>query len=187
MTAVPSTSTVDATVAPGSATTGPPGPVEKAILGTFVAVPLAALVVGVPIALLNGWVTWLDLAMLAVIYVVGVHGITIGYHPLFTHSAFTAGRRMRAVLALAGSLAVEGRVVDWVADHRKHHKFSDVDGDPHSPWEYGPGARGLTRGSSTRTSDGSSPTRARTPRSTPLISSPTGRSTRISRLWHSSR
>ncbi len=101
---------------------------------------------GVPIALINGWVTWLDLAMLAVIYMVGVHGITIGYHRLFTHSAFTAGRTMRAVLALAGSLAVEGRVVDWVADHRKHHQFSDVDGDPHSPWEYGPGTRGLTKG-----------------------------------------
>ncbi len=84
--------------------------------------------------------------MLAVIYVVGVHGITIGYHRLFTHSAFTAGPTMRAVLALAGSLAVEGRVVDWVADHRKHHQFSDADGDPHSPWEYGPGARGLARG-----------------------------------------
>jgi stearoyl-CoA desaturase (delta-9 desaturase) len=37
-------------------------------------------------------------------------------------------------------------VVDWVADHRKHHQFSDADGDPHSPWEYGPGAKGLTKG-----------------------------------------
>ena len=146
MTPPPTTSTLDDTGIAAGPTTAPPSPVEKAILGTFVAVPLTAVVVGVPIALVNGWVTWLDLAMLAVIYVVGVHGITIGYHRLFTHSAFTAGRTMRAVLALAGSLAVEGRVVDWVADHRKHHQFSDVDGDPHSPWEYGPGARGLTKG-----------------------------------------
>lgn len=146
MTPPPPTSTVDSAQAPVAATTSPPGPVEKLVLGTFVAVPLAAVVVGVPIALVNGWVTWLDLAMLAVIYIVGVHGITIGYHRLFTHSAFTTGRTMRAVLALAGSLAVEGRVVDWVADHRKHHQFSDADGDPHSPWEYGPGARGLTKG-----------------------------------------
>jgi stearoyl-CoA desaturase (delta-9 desaturase) len=123
-----------------------PSGIDRAILGVFVAVPLAAVVIGVPIALIFGWVTLLDLAMLVTIYVIGVHGITIGYHRLFTHDAFKTGRTMRAVLALAGSLAVEGRVVDWVADHRKHHQFSDIDGDPHSPWEYGSGTRGLTRG-----------------------------------------
>ncbi len=123
-----------------------PSRLERTILGIFVGVPLIAVVVAAPIAAVVGWVTVLDLVMLAVLYVIGVHGITIGYHRLFTHEAFTAGRTMRAVLALAGSLAVEGRVVDWVADHRKHHQYSDVDGDPHSPWEYGPGTRGLIRG-----------------------------------------
>lgn len=123
-----------------------PSRLERTILGIFVGVPLLAVVVAAPIAAVVGWVTVLDLVMLAVLYVIGVHGITIGYHRLFTHEAFTAGRTMRAVLALAGSLAVEGRVVDWVADHRKHHQYSDVDGDPHSPWEYGPGTRGLIRG-----------------------------------------
>jgi len=127
-------------------TTHAPNGFERIILGVFVGVPLLALVVGAPIAFAFGWVSILDLAMLAVIYAVGVHGITIGYHRLFTHDAFTAGRTMRSVLALAGSLAVEGRVVDWVADHRKHHQYSDVAGDPHSPWEYGSGTRGLTRG-----------------------------------------
>ena len=127
-------------------TTHAPNGIERIILGVFVGVPLLALVVGAPIAFAFGWVSILDLAMLAVIYAVGVHGITIGYHRLFTHDAFTAGRTMRSVLALAGSLAVEGRVVDWVADHRKHHQYSDVAGDPHSPWEYGSGTRGLTRG-----------------------------------------
>jgi stearoyl-CoA desaturase (Delta-9 desaturase) len=131
---------------PNPAPTHAPRGIDRAILGIFVIVPLAALVIGVPIALLYGWVTILDLAMLAIIYVVGVHGITIGYHRLFTHDAFKAGPKTRATLALAGSLAVEGRVVDWVADHRKHHQYSDVDGDPHSPWEYGPGTLGLTRG-----------------------------------------
>lgn len=123
-----------------------PGPLDRAILGFFVVVPLAAVIVALPIAFMYGWVSILDLAMLVVIYAVGVHGITIGYHRLFTHDAFSAGPKMRAFLALAGSLAVEGRVVDWVADHRKHHQFSDANGDPHSPWEYGPGTRGLTRG-----------------------------------------
>ncbi len=123
-----------------------PGPLDKTILGVFVIIPMLAVVIGVPIAFVNGWVSVLDLVMLVVIYTVGVHGITIGYHRLFTHDAFKAGPKMRAFLALAGSLAVEGRVVDWVADHRKHHQFSDADGDPHSPWEYGPGTRGLIRG-----------------------------------------
>jgi stearoyl-CoA desaturase (delta-9 desaturase) len=123
-----------------------PGPLDKTILGVFVIIPVLAVVIGVPIAFVNGWVSVLDLVMLVVIYTVGVHGITIGYHRLFTHDAFKAGPKMRALLALAGSLAVEGRVVDWVADHRKHHQFSDADGDPHSPWEYGPGTRGLIRG-----------------------------------------
>lgn len=123
-----------------------PSPVEKAILGFFVVVPLMAVLIGVPVALANGWVRWLDLVMLAVLYAVGVHGITVGYHRLFTHKAFNARPWMRSALALAGSLAIEGRVVDWVADHRKHHQFSDKEGDPHSPWEFGPGVKGLIRG-----------------------------------------
>lgn len=139
----PPTATIDPST-PG--VTQAPSRLERTILGIFVGVPLIAVVVAAPIAAVVGWVTVLDLVMLAVLYVIGVHGITIGYHRLFTHEAFTAGRTMRAVLALAGSVAVEGRVVDWVADHRKHHQYSDVDGDPHSPWEYGPGTRGLIRG-----------------------------------------
>jgi len=123
-----------------------PNSLERAILGFFVVVPLAAVLVGIPIAFANGWVRWLDIAMLVALYMLGVHGITIGYHRMFTHGAFQAGPKMRAALALAGSLAIEGRVIDWVADHRKHHQFSDKDGDPHSPWEYGPGALGLMRG-----------------------------------------
>lgn len=123
-----------------------PNAAERATLGFFVLVPLAAVLVGIPVALANGWVRWIDLIMLIVLYTVGVHGITIGYHRMFTHGAFQAGPKTRAALALAGSLAVEGRVIDWVADHRKHHQFSDKEGDPHSPWEYGPGVRGLLRG-----------------------------------------
>lgn len=136
----------DTEAIPGPATTAAPTAIERTILGTFVVIPLLALVVGVPIALMTGWATVLDIAMLVVIYVVGVHGITVGYHRLFTHRAFQAGPVTRAVLALAGSLAIEGRVVDWVADHRKHHQLSDQAGDPHSPWEHGPGAWNLTRG-----------------------------------------
>lgn len=138
-----------ATTQPASDATpleAPPGLAARAILAVFVAVPLAALVAALPLAIWQHWVTPLDLVMLAVLYYVGVHGITIGYHRLFTHGAFRTGRVMRAVLAVAGSVAVEGRVLDWVADHRRHHQCSDRPGDPHSPWEFGTGARNLARG-----------------------------------------
>ena len=60
-------------------------------------------------------------------------GITIGYHRLFTHNAFSAKRPVRYALAVLGSMAVEGPLSDWVADHRKHHAHTDEEGDPHSP------------------------------------------------------
>ncbi|MFL6158063.1 MAG: acyl-CoA desaturase, partial [Marmoricola sp.] len=55
-------------------------------------------------------------------------------------------RPMKYALAITGSLAIEGPVVRWVADHRKHHKFSDREGDPHSPWKYGTSIGALTKG-----------------------------------------
>jgi stearoyl-CoA desaturase (Delta-9 desaturase) len=74
-------------------------------------------------------------------------GITIGFHRYFTHQGFETSRFMRGLLAIAGSMAVQGSVIDWVADHRRHHAFSDKEGDPHSPHlEDGPGLRGLVKG-----------------------------------------
>ena len=78
MTTPPTTSMAVPADMPAAQPTHAPGAIDKAVLGTFVAVPLAAVVVGAPVALAYGWVTWLDLVMLAVIYTVGVHGITIG-------------------------------------------------------------------------------------------------------------
>jgi stearoyl-CoA desaturase (Delta-9 desaturase) len=74
-----------------------------------------------------------DLTVLAVMYVLTALGITIGYHRLFTHNAFRARKPVQYVLAALGSMAVEGPLSDWVADHRKHHAHTDVEGDPHSP------------------------------------------------------
>ena len=74
-------------------------------------------------------------------------GITIGFHRLFTHGAFETPRFMRGLLAIAGSMAVQGPVIKWVADHRRHHAFSDHEGDPHSPHlEDGPGVKGIVKG-----------------------------------------
>ena len=60
-------------------------------------------------------------------------GVTIGYHRLFTHQSFIARRPLKIVLAIAGSMSVQGSIIDWVATHRRHHAFSDREGDPHSP------------------------------------------------------
>jgi len=107
-----------------------------------------------PLALaLVGWWTWgdmlrwHDLVVLAITYTLTGLGITVGYHRLFTHRSFKTGRVVRALLAVFGSMAVEGPVIDWVATHRKHHRFSDRPGDPHSPHvDRAPGWRGTLRG-----------------------------------------
>jgi stearoyl-CoA desaturase (delta-9 desaturase) len=97
-----------------------------------VTLPLVGLVIAIGL-LWNSWVGWTDLALLAVGYVLTGVGITVGYHRLFTHRAFQTVRWVRWTFAVLGSMAVEGPVLAWVADHRKHHQFSDVEGDPHSP------------------------------------------------------
>ncbi|GAA1280381.1 acyl-CoA desaturase [Pseudonocardia aurantiaca] len=111
----------------------------------FVVFPLVALVAAIPFAW--GWgLTWTDVAIALVFYVVSGLGITVGYHRYFTHGSFKAKRPLRVALALAGSLAMQGPVITWVADHRRHHAFSDKEGDPHSPWLFGTGPAALARG-----------------------------------------
>src|SRR3954454_1773516 len=90
---------------------------------------------------------WSDLVVFAIMYVVTAMGVTVGFHRLFTHRAFKTGPVVRAILAVLGSAAIEGPVISWVADHRKHHAFSDRPGDPHSPHvDHGVGWRGALRG-----------------------------------------
>ena len=74
-----------------------------------------------------------ELVILGVGYIVTGLGITVGYHRLFTHRSFETHRIVRYAFAVLGEMAVEGDVVTWVAHHRKHHQFSDREGDPHSP------------------------------------------------------
>lgn len=114
-------------------------------LWSFVTVPFLALIAAVPVAW-GGWLTWTDAAIGLVWYVVSGLGVTVGFHRYFTHSSFRAKRWLRLALAVAGSLAVEGNTTQWVADHRRHHAFSDVEGDPHSPWRFGGSVWGLTKG-----------------------------------------
>jgi stearoyl-CoA desaturase (delta-9 desaturase) len=111
----------------------------------FVVLPLLALVAAVPFAW--GWgLTWVDVAIALTFYVVSGLGVTVGYHRYFTHGSFKAVRPLRIALALAGSMAMQGPVITWVADHRRHHAFSDKEGDPHSPWLFGTSPVALARG-----------------------------------------
>ena len=119
--------------------------VEQIALLLFITVPFVALLAAVPLAW--GWgVSWLDLGLMVFMYFLACHGITIGFHRYFTHGSFKAKRPLRIGLAIAGSMAIEGPVIRWVADHRKHHKFSDKEGDPHSPWRYGETLPALMKG-----------------------------------------
>ena len=113
--------------------------------GLFVAVPFLALVVAVPFAWGRG-LSAADVIIALVMYAVTGHGVTVGFHRYFTHHAFTAPRWVQAILAVSGMMAVQGSVISWVAAHRRHHRFSDRDGDPHSPWRYGTGMRALSKG-----------------------------------------
>ena len=94
--------------------------------------PLLGLVVAIA-SLWGRGITALDLGLLGGGYVVCGLGVTVGYHRLLTHRSFDAPRWLRNLFAVLGSLAVEGSVISWVADHRRHHAYADKPGDPHSP------------------------------------------------------
>jgi stearoyl-CoA desaturase (Delta-9 desaturase) len=118
---------------------------DRVLVGVFVAVPFLALVAAVPIAW--GWgLGWHDMVLALVFYYLTGLGVSVGLHRYFTHGSFKARRGFKIALAIAGSLAIEKPVITWVADHRRHHKYSDKAGDPHSPWRFGSDARALAKG-----------------------------------------
>lgn len=88
----------------------------------------------------------LDLVLFAVFYVFCGFGITVGFHRQFSHRSFQARPWVRTTLAIAGCMAVQGPLTQWVTDHRKHHAMSDKDGDPHSPHTHGDGVRATLAG-----------------------------------------
>ena len=94
----------------------------------------------------GGALRWSDLLVLAIVYLLTGLGVTVGFHRLFTHRSFKTGRTLRFMLAALGSAAIEGPLIEWVSNHRKHHQFSDEAHDPHSPHHHGAGARGALRG-----------------------------------------
>src|ERR687893_3291904 len=119
---------------------------ERRITVVAVVLPFAGFLAALTLLWGSG-VTWLDLGILAVMYVLVGFGVTIGFHRMLTHRAFDAKPWVRALFAIFGSMSVQGAVIHWVADHRRHHTFTDEEGDPHSPHLHGgDGVRGVITG-----------------------------------------
>jgi stearoyl-CoA desaturase (delta-9 desaturase) len=113
------------------------------LAGVFL--PFAGFVVAI-VLLWNRWVDWSALAVLAVMYVLTGLGVTLGFHRLLTHRSFATYKGVQYVFAALGSMSVQGPVMSWVADHRKHHAHTDKEGDPHSPHGHGGGLKGALAG-----------------------------------------
>jgi stearoyl-CoA desaturase (delta-9 desaturase) len=120
--------------------------VDRLASAVVTAVPPIILVIGMWFGWTGDLLAWQDLAILAFCSMAIGTGITVGFHRLLTHRSFKCSRPLRALFAALGSAAAEGPVIDWVATHRKHHQYSDEDGDPHSPHGHGSGFRGAVRG-----------------------------------------
>lgn len=118
---------------------------QAALTGAIVAGPLLGLVVEVTV-LWGHAVHLRDVLLMGGLFLVTGHGVTVGFHRMLTHGSFRANRPLKIVLSVAGSMAVEGSVVSWVANHRRHHMYSDGPGDPHSPHVDGAVSLGLARG-----------------------------------------
>ena len=120
--------------------------VDRVATGVMTLVPALALVWAARSAW-GGALHWQDLVVFAITYVLTGMGITVGFHRLLTHRSFATYPVLRGVLAALGSAAAEGPVIEWVAQHRMHHAYSDHEGDPHSPHVgHGSGWRCAVRG-----------------------------------------
>jgi stearoyl-CoA desaturase (delta-9 desaturase) len=119
---------------------------ERRVNIAAVTVPFLVVAVAVPL-LWGDWVGPSDVAVFIIMYVLSGFGVTVGFHRMLTHRAFQTHPATRYVFAVLGSLSVQGPVIEWVADHRKHHAHTDVEGDPHSPHVgHGDGVMGALRG-----------------------------------------
>ena len=118
---------------------------KVANLGAVV-VPFLATIAAIAL-LWNSLVSPADLAIAVIMYLLTAIGITVGFHRLLTHRSFQTSRALEYTFAVLGSMAVQGPVISWVADHRKHHAHTDEEGDPHSPHVgHGDGLRGIAAG-----------------------------------------
>jgi stearoyl-CoA desaturase (Delta-9 desaturase) len=119
---------------------------DRFVTGTVTVVPVLCLAI-VGWQVWGQWLGWNDIVVFLIMYVLTGLGITVGFHRMLTHRAFKTTPFVKGVFTALGSAAIEGPVISWVADHRKHHAFSDAPGDPHSPHvDHGHGLKGALRG-----------------------------------------
>jgi len=118
---------------------------QRAVTVLIVFGPLAGVLIA-GAALLGRGVSLLDLVLAVAFFAVAGHGLSTGFHRLFSHRSFKPARWVKITLAVAGSLAFEGSVSGWVANHRRHHAYTDREGDPHSPYAYGTSVWNMARG-----------------------------------------
>src|SRR4029453_5531212 len=119
---------------------------EKRVNLLAVALPFVGTLAAI-VLLWNSVVSATDLAILVVMYVLTGFGVTVGFHRMLTHRSFQAPKPVEYAFAMLGSMAVQGPLLHWVADHRKHHAHADHEGDPHSPHVgHGDGTMSVLRG-----------------------------------------
>jgi stearoyl-CoA desaturase (delta-9 desaturase) len=119
---------------------------QRVAVAIFTGVPMLALLTAIPVAWVWGLLNWQTILIGIAFYLFSGLGIAMGFHRYFTHGSFKSKRAFKVALGIAGSMAVEGPILDWVSDHRRHHKYSDKEGDPHSPWRFGEDWKALTKG-----------------------------------------
>src|SRR3712207_7930578 len=91
---------------------------DRIVTGAVTVIPFLCLGI-VAWQLWESWLGWSDLIVFAILYVSTGLGITVGFHRLFTHRSFKTHPALRGLFAGLGSMAIEGPVISWVADHRK--------------------------------------------------------------------
>ena len=121
-------------------------PFQRRLALIVVTLPALGTLAAIGFAVQRHHVNRVTLVCLGVMYLVTGVGIEVGFHRYFSHRAFTAGRTVRVALAVAGSMAAQGPLLFWAAVHRRHHAFTDVPGDPHSPYFRGERPLGVLEG-----------------------------------------
>jgi fatty-acid desaturase len=110
----------------------PPPPAAGEPIDVPVALGLLGLHLGALAALWH--FSWFGLGLAILLYwLTSSLGVSLGFHRMLSHRAFSPVGWLRAVLVILGCLALQGRPFYWVGVHRLHHANPDGPEDPHSP------------------------------------------------------
>jgi stearoyl-CoA desaturase (delta-9 desaturase) len=105
---------------------------KRVVALVTIGVPAVGFAVALYLAV-TGRATVLDYTLFVAFYAIQMFGITLGFHRYAAHKSFKTSRFFEGVLMIAGSMALEGPLSFWVSTHRRHHRYADELGDPHSP------------------------------------------------------